>query len=611
MPKHATHPEVDRFDQLGLNKTLLNAIEEVGYESPSPIQCKTIPLMLEGKDILGHAPTGTGKTAAFALPLLSELKTDTKLPQIMVLTPTRELSIQVAEAFQKYGSHLKGFRVLPIYGGQTYTGQISQLRRGVQVVVGTPGRIMDHMRKGTLDLTGLKALVLDEADEMLRMGFVDDVEWILEKTPEERQMALFSATMPKEIERIAHKHLREPAEVSIKSKTATAASIRQRYWMVSHHQKLDALTRILEIEHYEAMIIFARTKAGTIELANKIEARGLAAAAINGDMPQKQREQTIERLKRGALDILIATDVAARGLDVDRITHVVNYDIPYDTEAYIHRIGRTGRAGRKGDAILFVTPREKRMLSAIERATRQPIELMQLPSIGMVNDKRIAKFKQQINDTLAAGETEFYKQLIAQFQQEHGVAASDIAAALARMTVGKDTLLLDEPNSKNKGNARVDKENSSSTKKTSRKRVSKAEATPPEGYERYRIQVGHDHDVKPANIVGAIANEAGLDAAHIGHIDIYDTYSTVDLPEGMPRDIFRALKKVWVCKRQMNIIHETEKPTTTAKNRSSAETDTHKSKKAKAKTKGNAKSKPKKTRSKSTGKKKVRTRKDP
>jgi ATP-dependent RNA helicase DeaD len=556
MPKHATHPEVDRFDQLGLNKTLLNAIEEVGYESPSPIQCKTIPLMLEGKDILGQAPTGTGKTAAFALPLLSDLKTDTKLPQIMVLTPTRELTIQVAEAFQKYGSHIEGFRVLPIYGGQTYTGQISQLRRGVQVVVGTPGRIMDHMRKGTLELTDLKALVLDEADEMLRMGFVDDVEWILEKTPEERQMALFSATMPKEIERIAHKHLREPAEVSIKSKTATAASIRQRYWIVSHHQKLDALTRILEIEHYEAMIIFARTKACTIELANKIEARGLAAAAINGDMPQKQREQTIERLKRGALDILIATDVAARGLDVERITHVVNYDIPYDTEAYIHRIGRTGRAGLEGDAILFVTPREKRMLSAIERATRQPIELMQLPSIGMVNDKRIAKFKQQINDTLAAGETEFYKQLIEQFQQEHGVSASDIAAALARMTVGKETLLLDEPDSKNKGNTRGDKENSNFAKQPSRKRVSKAAATPPEGYERYRIQVGHDHDVKPANIVGAIANEAGLDAAHIGHIDIYDTHSTVDLPGGMPRDVFRALKKVWVCKRQMNITHE-------------------------------------------------------
>ena len=581
MPKHATHPEVDRFDQLGLNKTLLNAIEEVGYESPSPIQCKTIPLMLEGKDILGHAPTGTGKTAAFALPLLSDLKTDTKLPQIMVLTPTRELTIQVAEAFQKYGSHIEGFRVLPIYGGQTYTGQISQLRRGVQVVVGTPGRIMDHMRKGTLELTDLKALVLDEADEMLRMGFVDDVEWILEKTPEERQMALFSATMPKEIERIAHKHLREPAEVSIKSKTATAASIRQCYWMVSHHQKLDALTRILEIEHYGAMIIFARTKAGTIELANKIEARGLAAAAINGDMPQKQREQTIERLKRGALDILIATDVAARGLDVERITHVVNYDIPYDTEAYIHRIGRTGRAGREGDAILFVTPREKRMLSAIERATRQPIELMQLPSIGMVNDKRIAKFKQQINDTLAAGETEFYKQLIEQLQQEHGVSASDIAAALARMTVGKETLLLDEPNSKNKGNTRGDKENSNFAKQPSRKRVSKAAATPPEGYERYRIQVGHDHDVKPANIVGAIANEAGLDAAHIGHIDIYDTHSTVDLPGGMPRDVFRALKKVWVCKRQMNITYEDGEQ----KNRNNQRAQRKTKKKAKPKSK--------------------------
>lgn len=559
MSQEANASTITRFDEFGLAAPLLRAVQEVGYEAPSPIQCQTIPLLIEGRDVLGHAPTGTGKTAAFALPLLSRLTSGSKLPQIMVLTPTRELTIQVAEAFQRYGSHLEGFHVLPIYGGQTYTGQISQLRRGVQVVVGTPGRIMDHMRKGTLNLAELKALVLDEADEMLRMGFIDDVEWILEQTPEQRQIALFSATMPKEIERIARRHLTDPSEISIKTKTATAASIRQRFWTVSHHHKLDALTRILEAEHFDAMIIFARTKASTIELAEKIEARGHSAAAINGDMPQKQREQTIERLKKGTLDILVATDVAARGLDVERITHVVNYDIPYDTEAYIHRIGRTGRAGREGDAILFVTPREKRMLNAIERATRQKIEQLQLPTVEMVNDKRVAKFKQQISDTLAAGDTAFFEQLVEQYQQEHDVSATDIAAALARMVAGKDTLLLSESKSvKQKPGQKDGTERRAQS--SGGKKASKSKQTPPEGYERYRIQVGYDHAVEPANIVGAIANEAGLDGEHIGHIDIYDTYSTVDLPEGMPRDIFRALKKVWVCQRQLNITHELGSP---------------------------------------------------
>ena len=570
MPPEAAASDSLRFDQFGLAAPLLDAVRDVGYESPSPIQCQTVPLLLEGRDVLGHAPTGTGKTAAFALPLLSRLEAGSKLPQIMVLTPTRELTIQVAEAFQRYGSHMKGFHVLPIYGGQTYTGQISQLKRGVQVVVGTPGRIMDHMRKGTLKLGELNALVLDEADEMLRMGFIDDVEWILEQTPGERQIALFSATMPREVERIARKHLRDPAEISIASKTATAPSIRQRYWPVSHHHKLDALTRIIEAEHFDAMIIFVRTKAATVELAEKMEARGQAAAAINGDMPQKQREQTIERLKKGAFDILIATDVAARGLDVERITHVVNYDIPYDTEAYIHRIGRTGRAGREGDAILFVTPREQRMLSAIERATRQKIEPLTLPTVEMVNDKRVADFKQQITDTLAAGDTAFFAQLIEQYQREHDVSATDVAAALARMMVGKDTLLLAEKPGKATRPAKLDAEGKSrGTERNTRgnegkrgggKRASKGQSTPPDGYERYRIEVGYDHDVKPANIVGAIANEAGLEGEHIGHIDIYGAYSTVDLPEGMPRDIFRALKKVWVCQRQLNITHEVARP---------------------------------------------------
>jgi ATP-dependent RNA helicase DeaD len=558
----------NQFEQLGLPDSLLKAVRDVGYETPSPIQSQTIPPLMEGRDVLGHAPTGTGKTGAFALPLLANIDVKNKAVQIMVLTPTRELTIQVAEAFQKYAAHIKGFHVLPIYGGQAYAGQISQLRRGVQTVVGTPGRVMDHMRKGTLNLEGLQALVLDEADEMLRMGFIDDVEWILEQTPEQRQIALFSATMPKEVERIARKHLNEPVEISIKAKAATAATIRQRYWPVSHTHKLDALTRILEVEHFEALIIFVRTKIATTELAEKLEARGHAAAAINGDMPQKQREQTITRLKKGTLDILVATDVAARGLDVDRISHVVNYDIPYDTEAYIHRIGRTGRAGRTGDAILFVAPREKRMLDAIEKATRQKIDLLELPTTEMVNDKRIADFTQSITDTIAAGELSFYQQMFESYQQEHDVAPLEIAAALAKLMVGEKGLLLDEAKSKTvkpanledmpgkRGRRERTREDRGDRKTRGNKRESKAQAVPPEGLERYRIEVGHDHGVAPGNIVGAIANEAGLDADHIGHIDIYSTHSTVDLPEGMPRDVFRALKKVWVCQRQLNITHD-------------------------------------------------------
>ncbi len=558
----------NQFEALGLPSTLLKAISDVGYETPSPIQTQTIPPLMQGSDVLGHAPTGTGKTGAFALPLLANIDVSNKAVQIMVLTPTRELTIQVAEAFQKYAAHIKGFHVLPIYGGQAYAGQISQLRRGVQTVVGTPGRVMDHMRKGTLKLDGLQALVLDEADEMLRMGFIDDVEWILEQTPAKRQIALFSATMPKEVERIARKHLNEPIEISIKSKAATAATIRQRYWPVSNAHKLDALTRILEVEHYEALIIFVRTKTATVELAEKLEARGHAVAAINGDLQQKQREQTIQRLKKGSLDILVATDVAARGLDVERISHVVNYDIPYDTEAYIHRIGRTGRAGREGDAILFVTPREKRMLDAIERATRQKIDMLELPTTEMVNNKRVADFKQKISDTVATGDLSFYQQMLESYQQEHNVAPLEIAAALAKLMVGDKGLVLTEADSKgvkpasleDTSNRRGRKERSGADRgernQRAGKRESKSKSTPPEGLERYRIEVGHEHGVAPGNIVGAIANEAGLDADHIGHIDIYSTHSTVDLPEGMPRDVFRALKKVWVCQRQLNITHD-------------------------------------------------------
>lgn len=547
-------PAVIRFRDLNLPKSLLTVLDEVGYETPTPIQAQTIPHLLKGLDLLGHAPTGTGKTAAFALPLLSRIDIKKQRVQLMVLTPTRELAIQVAEALQRYASHIKGFHVLPIYGGQEYLGQLRQLKRGVHAVVGTPGRVMDHIRKGTLKLESLQALVLDEADEMLRMGFLEDVEWILEQMPAERQMALFSATMPKEIQRIARKHLREPQVIAIKTRTATADTIRQRYWLVSNLHKLDALTRILEVEPFDAMLMFVRTRIATTELAERLEARGYSAAALNGDMAQKLREQTIQRLKQGSLDILVATDVAARGLDVDRISHVINYDIPYDTEAYIHRIGRTGRAGRQGDAIMFVAPRERRMLSAIEKATRHKIEQIELPTTEMVNNKRIAKFKQSISDTLAAGELDFMQSLLEQYQLEHDVPALEIAAALAKMSIGDRSLLLDEKLTKPKKEkpARSTAESKQHKEKgEARKRKSKSK--PGEGMERFRIEVGHQHDVKPANIVGAIANEAGLDGEHIGHIDIHTEFSLVDLPIGMPKDIMRDLKKTWVCGQRLNI----------------------------------------------------------
>ncbi len=536
-----------KFRDLNLAAPLLTALDEVGYETPSPIQAQAIPHLLKGLDLLGHAPTGTGKTAAFALPLLSRIDIRSKKIQVMTLTPTRELAIQVAEAFQRYASHIKGFHVLPVYGGQDYTGQLRQLKRGVHVVVGTPGRVMDHMRRGTLQLGGLQALVLDEADEMLRMGFIDEVEWILEQAPEKRQMALFSATMPKEIQRIAKRHLNSPHEISIKTRTATAETIRQRYWLVSGLHKLDAFTRILEVESFDAILVFVRTRTATTELAERLEARGYAAAAMNGDMVQKQREQMVERLKKGSLDILVATDVAARGLDVDRISHVVNYDIPYDTEAYIHRIGRTGRAGRKGDAILFVAPRERRMLGAIERATRQKIEPLELPTTEIVNNKRIADFKQKISDTLATDELAFMQGLVEQYQQEHDVPALEIAAALARISIGDRPLLM-KPDKSRPGHSRAD---SKPRKVRGETRRSQSGSLP--DTEQFRIEVGYEHGVKPGNIVGAIANEAGLDGQHIGHIEISPEYSLVDLPVGMPNEVFKDLKKVRVCGQRLNI----------------------------------------------------------
>ena len=552
----STPSESPSFTDLALSAPILQALEEVGYEAPSPIQAASIPPLLAGRDILGQAQTGTGKTAAFALPMLSRVDVANRQPQVLVLAPTRELAIQVCEAFQAYARHMKGFHILPVYGGQSMGTQLRQLQRGVHVVVGTPGRVMDHIRRGTLALDQLKALVLDEADEMLKMGFVDDVEWIMERAPATRQIALFSATMPKEVRKIAQRHLNDPAEIKIESKTTTVSTISQRYWQVTGVHKLDALTRILEVEPFDAMIIFVRTKTATVELAEKLEARGYASGALNGDMNQAHRERTVEALKKGAIDIVIATDVAARGLDVERITHVVNYDIPYDTEAYVHRIGRTGRAGRQGAAILFVAPREKRMLRAIERATKQQITPMQLPTREDVADRRVAQFKEQITTAIEAQELGFFEEIIEQYQQEHNTSLSEIAAALAYLVQRDRPLAIQasEMPAVKEHKPRDDGER----KRRDRPRDANAMRATEAGMVRYRINVGRAHGAQPKNIVGAIANEAGLDSQHIGHIKLYDSYSTVDLPDGMPADIFQHLKRVRVCNQALDIAPASE-----------------------------------------------------
>jgi ATP-dependent RNA helicase DeaD len=550
------------FAELDLPDFLHRALADVGYETPSLIQAAIIPLMLAGADVLGQAQTGTGKTAAFALPLLARLDLSRTLPQALVLAPTRELAIQVAEAFHRYAAHLEGFRVLPLYGGADYRGQLRQLQRGVHVVVGTPGRVMDHMRRGSLDLSQLATLVLDEADEMLRMGFIEDVEWILQQTPESRQTTLFSATMPEAIRRIARTHLREPREVAIEVQTVVNQSIRQRVWMMAGVHKLDALTRILEVEDFDGIIIFVRTRLATAELAEKLAARGYATAALSGDVSQSQREATVERLKSGKLDILVATDVAARGLDVDRISHVINYDIPYDVETYVHRIGRTGRAGRHGEAILFAANRERRLLRAIERATGQQIEQLTLPSVDDVSDRRVQRFKQRIGETLATVDLDGFRQLVADYQHEHGVPVMDIAAALAAMANSDKPLFAAAPRSERSTPAAAARDATprsaaaapgAGATGAARERPGKRPATAGTGMQRYRIEVGRSHGVTPGNIVGAIANEAEIDAQYIGHIAIGESHSTVDLPEGMPKEVFRHLQKVWVCGRQLQL----------------------------------------------------------
>ncbi|MGB3295267.1 MAG: DEAD/DEAH box helicase [Phormidesmis sp.] len=528
---------VQSFQDLALIDPVLRALDDAGYETPTPIQALTIPPLIAGQDIIGQAQTGTGKTAAFALPILSHIDTTNNRPQALVLAPTRELALQVAEAFQGYGKYIDDFHVLPIYGGQSYQIQLKQLRRAAHVVVGTPGRVIDHIKRGTLDLKHLKFLVLDEADEMLRMGFIDDVEWVIGQTPKDRQVALFSATMPQVIRKIAQQHLTNPAEISIQNKSKTADTIRQRFWSVSGYHKLDALTRILEVEAFDGMIVFVRTKVATVELSEKLEARGYNAAPLSGDVPQNQRERTVDRLKKGKLDILVATDVAARGLDVERISHVINYDMPYDPEAYVHRIGRTGRAGRSGEAILFVTPREKRLLSSIERSTKQRIERMEMPSTETVNNQRIARFTQKISDTLAEEDSDFFVRMLEQYEQEHNIPAIEIAGALANLLQGDEPLLIEEKATPQRRDGRD--QNSGVGEGV--------------GMERFRVEVGRNHSVKPGHIVGAIANETGLANRHIGKITINDDHSTIDLPVGIPPETFELLKQVSVLGHPMNI----------------------------------------------------------
>ena len=549
-------PEVSAFRSLGLSESLVQTVEKSGYTTPTPIQEKAIPLLLEGRDVLGQAQTGTGKTAAFALPLLDRVDVYKKRPQVLVLAPTRELSIQVAESFEKYSKGLQGLRVAPIFGGQDYQVQFRALHKGVHIVVGTPGRVMDHMRRGSLDLTDLQCLVLDEADEMLRMGFAEDVEWVLQQAPKERQMALFSATMPQPIRQIANKYLNGPANVTITQRTATADTIRQRYIVARPHQKQIALTRILESESTDGVLVFVKTRSSTEPLAEHLSNMGLRAAALNGDMAQGARQRIVEGLRSGKIDIIVATDVAARGLDVQRISHVINYDLPHDSEAYVHRIGRTGRAGRTGEAILFMHPRERRLLSRIEQATRQPIEAMQLPSNRAINKQRIARFHERITEGLAHKDIDSFKSVVEQYQRTNDVPIELMAASLAVLANGEAPMFVKnepEPSFSNgfdresQGSRRSDNSRSSEGNRSfDNRRMS-------EEMDTYRIEVGRAHQVQPGNIVGAIANEAGVASRHIGKIKIYDEFSTVDLPKGAPPEMLNLLKNVFVAGRRLNI----------------------------------------------------------
>jgi ATP-dependent RNA helicase DeaD len=531
-PDTEVHDAAPTFADLQIHPSVLQAVADVGYETPSAIQAATIPAMLAGSDVVGLAQTGTGKTAAFAIPILSKIDTSSRITQALVLAPTRELALQVAEAFSRYGAHLP-VNVLPIYGGSAYGPQLAGLKRGAQVVVGTPGRVIDHLEKGSLDLSHLDYLVLDEADEMLQMGFAEDVERILEGTPEYKQVALFSATMPPAIRKITSKYLHDPVQVKVESKTATADNITQRYIQVAGPRKMDALTRLLEVEPFEAMIVFVRTKQATEEVAEKLRARGFSAAAINGDIPQAVRERTISNLKDGKLDILIATDVAARGLDVERISHVLNYDIPHDPESYVHRIGRTGRAGRSGTALLFVTPRERHLLNSIERVTRQKLVESRLPTVDDVNAQRVEKFRDSITEMLSSPGIELFRKLIQDYERDNDVPLTDIAAALAvQSRNGEEFLMSEPPPDPRRRDDRPAREDGGSRKQRERRG----------DLATYRIAVGKRHKVGPGAIVGAIANEGGLHRSDFGHITIKVDHSLVELPEKMSKQTLKALE---------------------------------------------------------------------
>ena len=554
--------ETPPFSELGLHEDVLRALHDVGYEVPTPIQAKTIPPLLAGKDVLGQAQTGTGKTAAFALPVLSRINLDAKLPQTLVLAPTRELALQVAEAMQSYAAHLRGFRVLPVYGGTGFQGQLRALERGVHVIVGTPGRVMDHMRRGTLDLSELDTLVLDEADEMLRMGFIDDVQWILEHAPEDRRIALFSATMPPVIRTIARKHLRDPIEIRIEQSTRTAETVTQRFRIVPHHHKVDVLTRVLESEPFDGMLVFVRTRNDAVELSDKLAARGVATAALNGDVPQHRREQIVNQLKAGKIDVLVATDVAARGLDVERLTHVVNYDPPHDSEAYVHRIGRTGRAGREGQAILFLTPREKHIARSIERSTGQKMTKLLLPTTDEVNAQRLERYKQQIAEAIGSEEAAPFREIAAELiALDHDPA--DVAAAIALVGQGDEPLLLDAPPKwEREAIAWRDRHRKGEHERSdARKREEKFRDRPGkpredgkgEPMDTFRVAVGYRDGLRPGNLVGAITAEAGLAGRFIGQIDIRTDYSLVELPTGMPNELLRVMQGVWVCGKRLEM----------------------------------------------------------
>ena len=568
-PAAADNPPADQgFGCFGFGSELLQALEAIGYREPSPIQKAAIPELMLGRDLVGQAQTGTGKTAAFALPMLARLDPAERKPQVLVLAPTRELALQVADAFNSYASQLNGVRTLAIYGGADFRDQIHQLKRGVQIVVGTPGRVMDHMRQGTLDLSNLRALVLDEADEMLRMGFIDDVEWVLEQLPEKRQVVLFSATMPAEIRRISQKYLNSPAEVTIRQKAADASLIRQRFLMVHAPHKLAALERVLEAETSEGVIVFARTKAITITVAESLEQHGYDVAVLNGDVPQAQRERTIERLKSGQVDVLVATDVAARGLDVERIGLVINYDIPFDAEAYVHRIGRTGRAGRTGDAILFLTPRERRFLGGLERVVAKPIAEMEVPSNATINQNRLDRMRAKLTGCLQTPESSeqeraLLSEILQRVAQEQGSSPEQLAlAAMELALAGKPLLLQGEENFhqvRQNGPSRDGGRDGGRDLGVGREggrdrgRGERPSGPPEDHMERFRVEVGWRDRIKPGNIVGAIANEAGLNGRSIGRIQIFDTHSTVDLPKGMPEDVFQGLRQLRVMNKPLQL----------------------------------------------------------